>query len=187
MRIALLATLALAAFSAVVLTPAQVSACGGCFAPTENPSVVTDHRMILSISPTQTTLYDQIHYQGDPASFAWVLPITGEAQVGLSADVLFGSLDSLSKTTVQAPPRSCPPPPNCGYGNFGSASDASAGPPDGVTVTTAESPDTLPAASIAATLYEYAVPFVRPVSTNDGPAGWVGSAVVNGPAGEVAR
>jgi len=139
MRIALLATVALAAFSAVALTPAPASACGGCFAPPENPSVVTDHRMILSVSPEQTTLYDQIHYQGDPGSFAWVLPITGEAEVGLSADVLFGSLDALTKTTVQAPPRSCPPPPSCGYDSFGgAAADASVPNSGGVTVTKQE-------------------------------------------------
>lgn len=138
MRIALLATFALATLASVALKPTPASACGGCFAPPENPSVVTDHRMILSISPTQTTLYDQIHYQGDPASFAWVLPITGEAKVGLSADVLFGSLDGLTKTTVQAPPRSCPQPPQC-FSNFGgaTAADASASPP-GVTVTKEE-------------------------------------------------
>ena len=138
MRLALLATVALAAFTAVAITPTPASACGGCFTPQENPSVVTDHRMILSISPTQTTLYDQIHYQGDPASFAWVLPISGEAQIGLSADVLFGSLDGLTKTTVQAPPRSCPPPPFCGN-SFGGAADAAANPSsDGVTVTKEE-------------------------------------------------
>lgn len=138
MRFALLAAVAVASFSVVALVPARAHACGGCFAPPENPSVVTDHRMILSISPEQTTLYDQIHYQGDPGSFAWVLPITGEAEVGLSADVLFGSLDGLTKTTVRAPPRSCPPPPNCGYDSFGGAADASASPNDGVTVTKQE-------------------------------------------------
>lgn len=131
MRLALLAAVALATLSTVALSPSPARACGGCFAPPENPSVVTDHRMILSVSPTQTTLYDQIHYQGDPASFAWVLPITGEAQVGLSADVLFGSLDALSKTTVQAPPRYCPPPPSCGDSFGGAFADASAAPPNG--------------------------------------------------------
>ena len=68
----------------------DAKACGGCFSPpTEQDSVVTDHRMILSVSPQQTTLYDQIRYSGSPASFAWVLPIHGTVDVGLSADVLF--------------------------------------------------------------------------------------------------
>ena len=138
MRFALFTTLAVASFAAVAIAPAPASACGGCFAPPENPSVVTDHRMILSMSPTQTTLYDQIRYQGAPASFAWVLPIVGEAEVGLSADVLFGSIDGLSKTTVRAPPRSCPSPPPCPNSFGGAFADAAASPNDGVTVTKQE-------------------------------------------------
>ena len=40
----------------------DASACGGCFTPTENPTVVTDHRMILTVSKEQSTLYDQIKF-----------------------------------------------------------------------------------------------------------------------------
>ena len=70
--------LAAAVCSSVALER-EASACGGCFSPptTENPTVVTDHRMILSISQDQSTLYDQIKYSGNPAAFAWVLPIVG--------------------------------------------------------------------------------------------------------------
>ena len=73
----------------------DAAACGGCFTPppppmeTETESVITDEKMILSISMNQTTLYDQINYSGSPSSFAWVLPIKGAVTVGLSADVLF--------------------------------------------------------------------------------------------------
>jgi hypothetical protein len=87
-------------------------ACGGCFAPPDTPTVVTDHRMILSVSKDQTSLYDQFRYQGDPSAFAWVLPIVGTVQVGLSSDQLFNSLDQTTQTTVQAPPRNCPAQPN---------------------------------------------------------------------------
>jgi hypothetical protein len=52
----------------------ESAACGGCFhPPTENPTVVTDHRMIFAVSQTATTLYDQMRYDGAPSSFAWVL------------------------------------------------------------------------------------------------------------------
>ncbi|NOU34450.1 MAG: DUF2330 domain-containing protein, partial [Polyangiaceae bacterium] len=88
----------------------SAAACGGCFAPPENNTVVTDHRMVLTVSPQQTTLYDQIRYQGSPDSFAWVLPIKGEAIVGVSSDTVFGVLDSLTSVQVIAPPRNCPPP-----------------------------------------------------------------------------
>src|SRR5262252_3354978 len=63
----------------------QAKACGGCFHPPEppgeDPSMVTAHRMILSVSSKQTTLYDQIKYSGSPKDFAWVLPISGLATV----------------------------------------------------------------------------------------------------------
>jgi MYXO-CTERM domain-containing protein len=87
--------------------------------------------MILSVSMQQTTLYDQIRYTGSPDSFAWVLPIAGTAEVGLSADVVFGALDTMTRTTIYAPPRNCAPAPYCK--NFGpdasafGAADSSAG------------------------------------------------------------
>lgn len=119
-----------------VLGEKDASACGGCLhPPDENPTVVTDHRMILSISPVQTTLYDQVRYQGNPSSFAWVLPINGEAKIGLSSDALFTTLDQSSQTAITAPPSPCPSPPSCGnYGSAGSA-DASSASDSGVTVT----------------------------------------------------
>jgi hypothetical protein len=43
----------------------DAKACGGCFhPPTQTASDITDERMLLSVSPTQTTLYDQIEYAG---------------------------------------------------------------------------------------------------------------------------
>jgi len=92
----------------------SASACGGCFHdPNEIDTVITDHRMILSVSPQQTTLYDQIEFQGAAASFAWVLPVKGTVTVGLSSDLLFASLDQLTASQVVPPPANCPPPPSC--------------------------------------------------------------------------
>ena len=43
----------------------DASACGGCFhPPTQTVTDITDERMLLSVSPTQSTLYDQIQYSG---------------------------------------------------------------------------------------------------------------------------
>lgn len=130
MRNSILLAGAVAVACLVHVTPA--TACGGCFSPpvTQNPTVVTDHRMILSVSLQQTTLYDQIRYTGSPDSFAWVLPIAGTAEVGLSADVVFGALDTMTSTKIYAPPRNCAPPPYCknaGLDASAAASDASAG------------------------------------------------------------
>ncbi|MDB4935036.1 MAG: hypothetical protein JWP87_2008 [Labilithrix sp.] len=137
--------LAKAALAAIAITGSfaalegDASACGGCFIPTENPTVVTDHRMILSISKEQSTLYDQIKYSGNPSSFAWVLPISGTVQVGLSADIVFQALDGMTQTTIRPPPQNCPPPPDCGFRNAGTAAPAEAGAAgDGVTVTKRE-------------------------------------------------
>ncbi len=117
-------------------TEHQASACGGEFVPpTVNEAVTTDHRMILSISMNQTTLWDEVQFSGAPSSFAWVLPIQGTATVGLSADVLFGTLDALTAPKVIEP--QCVP---CFSGGGGSAaggggsSGGGGGPSGGVTV-----------------------------------------------------
>jgi hypothetical protein len=108
----------------------QASACGGCFQPpNQTISDITDERMLLSVSAGQSTLYDQITYSGSPSSFAWVLPIHGVVTVGLSADVLFNSIDAVSRTVINQPPSNCPSP-NCalgGNGSSGSSSGASFG------------------------------------------------------------
>ena len=121
-----------AAIAFAMLGERDAEACGGCFHPPEPPgehtSVVTDHRMILSVSPQQTTLYDQIRYAGNPSSFAWVLPIAGQATIGLSSDTLFTALDQITGTTVVAPPMNCPGPPTFCNSRFGSGgADGTAG------------------------------------------------------------
>jgi uncharacterized membrane protein YgcG len=113
------AVAALAALAATA-TSGDARACGGCFSPpTQSGTVVTDHRMIFAVSPAQTTLYDEIEYQGNPSDFAWVLPIHGTVTVGLSSDALFGALDRTTQTTIVAPPR--PVCQTCGCENFGAA------------------------------------------------------------------
>jgi len=104
---------ALATLASLGLSQREARACGGCFTPSEVESVITDEKMILAVSMNQTTLYDQINYSGNPASFAWVLPIKGQVTVGLSADVMFQVVNQLTQTTVQAPPTNCPPAPSC--------------------------------------------------------------------------
>ncbi len=115
-----------AAVSAVTFAGQRpASACGGCFhPPTQTLTDITDERMLLSVSSTQSTLYDQIEYSGSPSSFAWVLPIHGTVTVGLSAAVLFDSVDALTATKIIPPPQNCPAPPICNSPVFAAASDA---------------------------------------------------------------
>ena len=110
----------------VLLLETDARACGGCFHPPpgENPSVVTDHRMILSISKQQSTLWDQIKYTGSPSSFAWVLPVSGTVEVGISADSVFGNLDALTATSILEPPKNCPRQPQSSSGGCSSVTDA---------------------------------------------------------------
>jgi hypothetical protein len=106
--------LALAATLGALAADRPAGACGGCFhPPTENPTVVTDHRMIFAVSPQETTLYDQMRYDGAPSSFAWVLPIAAKVTVGLSSDELFGVLDAMTSVRVLAPPMNCHVPSQC--------------------------------------------------------------------------
>jgi hypothetical protein len=128
MKTSLLLSLAASACVLSFALERDASACGGCFTPvTMTASDITDERMLLSVSPTQTTLYDQIRYSGNPASFAWVLPIHGTVDVGLSADVLFDSVDLVTATQITSPTPSCPPNPNCG----GSSASLGGGGPGG--------------------------------------------------------
>jgi hypothetical protein len=96
---------------AVVARPQPAEACGGCFVPPpQSPgkeSVVTAHRMVLSISPEQTILWDQIQYSGAPDEFAWVLPVKPGARVEVGSDAWFDVLDAATSTQVYAPDLEC--------------------------------------------------------------------------------
>lgn len=132
------AALAAAAGLVSLLDASDARACGGCFG--EQPSVVTDHRMVLAVSQGQTTLYDQLQYTGDPKSFAWVLPIVGQVDVSVSSAVMFGTLDGATQTRVVPPPRNCPPyPSNCPSQRGADAgAPSAAGGADGVDVLKSE-------------------------------------------------
>ena len=99
------------AFDARVAT-----ACGGCFHPepstvnsgTDRTSVVTDHRMVLSISTKQTVLWDQVRYAGNPEEFAWVLPVRPGARIELARAEFIDALELATRASVQGPTRTCP-------------------------------------------------------------------------------
>ena len=120
------ATLALAA---TIVPGGEAHACGGCFVPPEEGTQVTGHRMVLSVGKDQSTLYDQIEYDGDPAEFAWVLPTKGQVDVGVSSDLLFNQLGFDTAVAVLPPVQQCPSfscpgakndaAPSAGAGNAG--------------------------------------------------------------------
>ena len=113
--------------AALALTNARdASACGGCFVPPEEDTQVTGHRMLLSVSQTETTLWDQITYTGNPSSFAWILPTKGIVEVGLSSDALFAFVQQATTVSVAPPPLNCPGPPD-GCNFAGGAEDGLSG------------------------------------------------------------
>lgn len=135
-----LCLLPLAVAPAFVSTDAH--ACGGCLVSQSETTQVTGHRMILSISKDQTTLWDQITYDGAPESFAWVLPTKGTVDVGLSSDAMFAAIEQATSVTVTSPQINCLPPdclggpPNAGGG--ASSSGAGGGGGGGVVVVAEE-------------------------------------------------
>jgi hypothetical protein len=92
---------------ASVLSAGDAEACGGCFVPPGTGTVVTGHRMALAISPAQTVLWDQIQYSGDPAEFAWVLPVKPGAFIEAATDAWFETLEAATATGVIQPQVSC--------------------------------------------------------------------------------
>ncbi len=106
-------------------SPRTADACGGCFheppGPNEPPmtSVVTGHRMALSVSPDQTVLWDQVQFTGDPSAFAWVLPVGPGATVELSNDAWFDALEGVTRTTIESEVVTCPNGQSFGGGSSG--------------------------------------------------------------------
>src|SRR5690349_18117425 len=92
-----------AALSALCLVTTDSRACGGCFSGGGESTLVTGHRMALSISTERTVLWDQIQYQGAPEEFAWVLPVKPGATIDLASDAFFEALDTATVATVTRP------------------------------------------------------------------------------------
>jgi hypothetical protein len=111
----------------------DASACGGCLINENESTQVTGHRMILSISKDKTTLWDQIKYSGNPTSFAWVLPIKGQVEIGLSSDAMFETLEAVTQVVISSPTINCTPPSDCfgGPSSGGVDNDQNAPPGEG--------------------------------------------------------
>lgn len=107
----------------LVLSPLAADACGGCFSMPGPPAlaqVVTEHRMALSVSAEETTLWDQFRFSGRPEEFSWILPVryTDALRVSVGTDAFIAALAGASAPSITAPPYpwpACPynPPPYC--------------------------------------------------------------------------
>jgi hypothetical protein len=82
--------------------------------------------MALSISTTQSVLWDQIQYAGDASDFAWVLPVKPGARIESSTAAFFEVLEAATKRSVAPAPVNCP----SSGGGFGCGAQALAGAED---------------------------------------------------------
>lgn len=115
---------------ASALPIADAHACGGCFIPENTEgTLVTGHRMALSISTAQTVLWDQIEYSGDPAEFAWVLPVKPGAYIEVATDAFFETLDAATRVSVRQPTVQCHQPYSFGGPGCGTSYDEASGAP----------------------------------------------------------
>ncbi|MDB4928736.1 MAG: hypothetical protein JWM10_1220 [Myxococcaceae bacterium] len=87
------------------VAPSTAVACGGCFAPPGAVQVVTDHRMVLSLSAARTVLWDQFRYSGRPEEFSWILPIRNgpDVRIELASDRFIRALDQVSAPVLERP------------------------------------------------------------------------------------
>lgn len=121
MRFGLWAPIGACVLASVAATTSDAEACGGCFIPPNTEgTVVTGHRMALAISPKQTVLWDQIQYSGDPAEFAWVLPVKPGAYIEVATDAWFETLEAATAVSVLEPDVGCHDDFN--FGGCGAAS-----------------------------------------------------------------
>jgi hypothetical protein len=117
-----------AATAGLAMVPSDAEACGGCFAPNATVTVVTAHRMAVAISPTETTLWDQIQYAGSPEDFVWVLPVVGDTGAQLADNAFFEALSQGTTVNLQGtfPPFfGCSDP--CSDSDFGASGPPRAG------------------------------------------------------------
>ncbi len=108
--------------AALAVPASDALACGACFSPPTSPTVVSGHRMVLAVSPLRTVLWDQIQYQGDPAEFAWVLPVKPGAVIEASTSAFFEVLEATTQRTVQGPTVNCGGGADFGCGSFAAQS-----------------------------------------------------------------
>jgi Uncharacterized protein conserved in bacteria (DUF2330) len=105
--------------------PSVAEACGGCFTVQggSDSTVVTSHRMAMSISQSQSVLWDQIQYAGNPEEFSWVLPVKPGSVLEVGSDAFFDVLDAGTSTTVGIQSVQC----STGGGSFGGGDDGGFG------------------------------------------------------------
>lgn len=103
-------------------TTSDASACGGgMFLSSSSTAKAAGHRVVISMSSTQTVLWDQIEFDGNPADFAWVLPVQKGAYLQVATDAFLEALEAGTAARVESPMLRCGSDPGCTCGSYASA------------------------------------------------------------------
>lgn len=133
------ATAALCALLATTLLSARPAAACGCFSPPVPTSIegyavnqLAEQIIFEVVDEDTVTAHVLISYAGDPASFAWLVPVPSVPELDISETMAFGILDQATAADARADVNSrCPssnwmcryhPQPDCG-GIFGGSAD----------------------------------------------------------------
>lgn len=106
-------SIAAGALASLVLAAAPWSdahACGGgVFTPDAETEAVktTGHRVVISISTTQTVIWDQVKFTGNPAEFAWIYPVKAGAYLEVGSDAWLETLDAGTAAKITSPELFC--------------------------------------------------------------------------------
>ncbi len=126
--------------SATLLVDTRPAIACGCLSPpevTEGDFAVNQQseQIIFEVEPGWVTAHVLIKYAGDPASFAWIIPVPEVPELGISPAAAFGFLDQLTQPRVNvAVDDVCPdsewqckyhPSASCGVRGYGEDSSGS--------------------------------------------------------------
>ncbi|MBK8259342.1 MAG: DUF2330 domain-containing protein [Polyangiaceae bacterium] len=93
--------------------PSEANACGGgtFYQETQVSSgediATTGHRVVISLSKTQTVLWDQIVFRGAPEDFAWVYPVKAGTVLEVASDSWAAAFDETTAKKVFSPTATC--------------------------------------------------------------------------------
>src|SRR5687767_12153013 len=101
----LVAGLALTTAAALLVTNPRIADACGCLSPpavTEGAYAVnqSSEQIIFEVEPGWVTAHVLIRYAGDPASFAWIVPVPEVPELAISPVSAFGILDQLTAPDV---------------------------------------------------------------------------------------
>ncbi len=125
-----------------VAAPAPARACGGTFCdagPASMPVDQSGENILFIVDGSEVEVHIQIQYEGDPAKFAWVIPLAAVPEFSIGSEALFqsllaGTVPTYGFTTVRD---DCPSPGGrgvsqdaAGFGDEGGASGGDAPAPE---------------------------------------------------------